>query len=118
MKKLKALILRNLINKYRGAAASYIVGASVSAAIAYLADGPEWIGGLLLQVLSATSGGEITEINPATLTLVLTPLVASAVQAAVNAYQAAGVERIQKANGEQEDGWVGERTIESASKKK
>ena len=117
MKKIKALILKNLINKYRGAAAAYIVGASVSATISYLAEGPQWIGGLVSQLLTAVSQGEITEINAATLTLVMTPLVASAVQAAINAYQSAGVEKIQKANGEEVDGWVGKRTIESASKK-
>lgn len=117
MKKLKALILKNLINKYRGAAVAWTVGAIVSFVFAKIASGPEWIGNIVNGAMEAISQGQITELNATTLTAILTPIVASGFQAVVNAIQANNVAKIQKANGEVADGWAGEKTVKSATTK-
>jgi lysozyme family protein len=117
MKKIKELILKNLINKYRGAAVSAAVGYAVSFILAKVATGPEWLQGLVSSVVSSISDGEITELNAATLTAALTPVVAYIVNAAVNAYQSNNIEKIQQSTGEVVDGWAGPETVASVAKK-
>jgi hypothetical protein len=116
MSKIKKWFITKMVRKYQGPAVAWAVGAAASAAVSYLAQGPAWIGKVLQSVLEAASGGQITEVNAATLTIVLTPIFASIAQAVVNAIQTAGIEEIQEANGEKIDGWVGEKTIKSATK--
>jgi hypothetical protein len=116
MSKMKKWLLKSLANKYAGAITSYGVGAAVSAILSYVASGPEWVGKALTAILSATSEGEITEINAMTLTVVLTPLVASAVQAGIGFLQSANIEKIQENNGAVVDGLAGPDTVEAAKK--
>lgn len=114
---MKTWFLKKLANKYAGAATAWAVGASVSGITAYLANGPAWVGQVVSSVLSATSQGEITEVNPMTLTLVLTPLVASAIQAGIGMIQASNIEKIQEQTGEVVDGWAGPETVNAVVKK-
>ncbi len=114
MSKIKKWLLKSLANKYAGAIVAWGVGASVSGILSYVASGPSWVGKALATVLEATSQGEITEVNAATLTVVLTPIVASLVQAGIGFIQSSGIEKVQEANGDIVDGHIGERTIESA----
>ena len=117
MSKIKTWFLKSLANKYAGAATAWAVGASVSAILSYVASGPSWIGQALTTFLSATSEGNITEINEMTLTVILTPIIASAVQAGIGMIQSAGIEKIQEQSGEVVDGWAGDETVNSVAKK-
>ena len=114
---MKTWFLKSLANKYAGAATAWAVGASVSGILSYVASGPSWVGKALTTVLSATSEGAITEVNAATLTVVLTPIVASAVQAGIGIIQSANIEKIQQSTGEVVDGWAGPATVDSVIKK-
>lgn len=111
MNKLKIWILKNLVNKYRGTAVTYTVAAAASWILARLAEAPGWAQDAVSSVVTSLSDGKITELNHATLTVVLTPLVASAIQAIINAYQAVGAEQIQADNGSKVDGLIGPATI-------
>jgi len=117
MNKMKSWFLKSLANKYAGAATAWAVGASVSGILSYVASGPSWVGTALTTVLKATSEGAITEVNAATLTVILTPIVASAVQAGIGMIQSANIEKIQAASGEIVDGWAGPETVNSVVKK-
>ena len=114
---MKSWFLKSLANKYAGAATAWAVGASVSGILSYVASGPSWIGGALTTVLKATSEGAITEVNAATLTVVLTPIVASAVQAGIGMIQSSNIKKIQEATGEVADGWAGPETVASVANK-
>jgi len=112
---MKMWFMKSLANKYAGAATAWAVGASVSGILSYVASGPSWVGSALTTVLKATSEGAITEVNAATLTVVLTPIVASAVQAGIGMIQSSNIQKIQKASGEVADGWAGPETVEAVA---
>ena len=114
---MKKWFLKSLANKYAGAATAWAVGAATSGILSYVASGPSWVGKAITTVLSATSEGTITEVNAATLTVVLTPIVASAVQAGIGMIQSANIEKIQEQTGEVVDGWAGDNTVASVANK-
>lgn len=116
MTKMKTWFLKKLANKYVGAATAWAVGAATSAILSYVASGPSWVGEALVTVLKATSKGEITEINAATLTVILTPIVASALQAGIGMIQSSNIEKIQEQNGAVVDGLAGPDTVEATKK--
>lgn len=117
MNKIKTWFLKSLANKYAGAATAWAVGAASSGILSYIASGPSWVGKAVATVLSATSQGQITEVNAATLTVVLTPIVASLVQAGIGMIQSSNIEKIQQSTGEIVDGWAGPETVNSVVKK-
>lgn len=105
-----------MVKKYQGPAVAWVVGLLVSGVLNYIAEGNEWVGKALLSILSAASQGNITEVNGVVLTSVLTPIVASIIQAVVAAVQGNGIEEVQKANGDLPDRWIGPETIKGATK--
>lgn len=111
MNKLKLWVLKNLVNKYYGTAVTYTVAAAAGWLLALIATAPGWVQESISSVVTALSKGEITELNAETLTVALTPLVASLLQAIIAAYQAVGVEKVQEANGSVIDGLAGLDTI-------
>ena len=114
---MKKWFLKSLANKYAGAATAWAVGAASSGILSYVASGPSWVGKALTTVLSATSEGAITEVNAATLTVVLTPIVASAVQAGIGMIQSSNIQKIQEQTGEVADGWAGPETVNAVANK-
>ena len=117
MSKMKTWFLKSLANKYAGAATAWAVGAASSGIVSYVASGPSWVGKALTTVLSATSEGSITEVNELTLAVVLTPIIASAVQAGIGMIQSSNIKKIQEATGEVADGWAGPETVASVANK-
>lgn len=111
MNKLKLWVLKNLVNKYYGTAVTYTVAAASSWILARMADAPGWLQDAVSSVVTALSDGKITELNTETLTVALTPLVASLIQAIIAAYQAIGIEKVQDANGSVVDGLAGPDTV-------
>lgn len=111
MNKLKLWVLKTLVNKYYGTAVTYTVAAAAGWLLSLIATAPGWVQESISSVVTALSKGEITELNEETLTVALTPLVASLIQAIIAAYQATGIEKVQEANGSVVDGLAGPATI-------
>ena len=109
---------KKLINKYKGTVITYVVTGTVTFIIAKFATAPEWAQGLIEGVLKSLSDGQITELNPATLTAAITPLVVSGIQFAINYTQSAAIEKQQEKNGDVVDGWLGDDSLKSATIKK
>ena len=115
--KLMKFLEKKLINKYKGAAITAVSTAAVTFLVSKFGSAPESVQGVIKFILGVISDGQITEITPITMTTIITPFVAAVVAYIINWRQASAIEKIQAANGEIVDGWAGEKTIVSATKK-
>tara|TARA_R110000772_G_scaffold199523_1_gene310121 strand:+ start:2316 stop:2660 length:345 start_codon:yes stop_codon:yes gene_type:complete len=114
---MKKRIIKIFMGKFSGPITSWATGAVVAYLLSLLVTAPEWALKLLNGLVEALTSGQFTEINAASLTLIIAPIIASLMQAGINYAKTSGIEKIQEANGSVVDGWVGENTIRKSSKK-